>query len=116
MLLEISSGALFELLHNSPVTVLVLNGKSVVEQFQEIGDVRLTRQEMPTWSLRRGQAGAVSGHSYKGSVRKLGGIDMGREMLILGFNHNIQSSFGVTKQVRESIRDWVASTVREAEL
>jgi hypothetical protein len=47
-------------------------------------------------------------------VRALSGVQLGREVLVLGFNHNIQSSFGVTTRVRAAIRQWVARTVHEA--
>jgi len=113
-LLEISTGALAELLRESSVRILVLNGRSVVDQFQELASVEFVRRDMPTWSLRRGEEKTVAGYSYKGRVRKLAGIDLGRDILVLGFNHNIQSSFGVTNEVREAIRNWVAEAAEEA--
>ena len=33
---------------------------------------------------------------------------MNRDILVLGYNHNIQSSFGVTNEAIRAIRDWVA--------
>lgn len=32
-----------------------------------------------------------------------------RDILVLGYSHNIQSSFGVTTEVIGAIRDWVAA-------
>ena len=38
----------------------------------------------------------------------MSGIVLGRKILVLGFNHNIQSSFGVTTKVIQEIRSWIA--------
>lgn len=113
-LLSVAGDTLGQLLKASPVRILVLNGRSVVEQFEEMARVELERQEMPSWSLRRGSKPTVVGYSYKGVVRAMAGVDFERDILVLGFNHNIQSSFGVTNEVRASIRRWIGQTVREA--
>jgi hypothetical protein len=62
---------------------------------------------MPQWALPRRQQADVAGIAYKGIVREVSGISLGRELLVLGFNHNIQSSFGVTTEVRDAIRRWI---------
>jgi hypothetical protein len=41
------------------------------------------------------------------------GIDLERELLVLGFNHNIQSSFGMTTEVTTAIRHWIAEAAEE---
>ncbi len=112
-LLEASMGGLAKLLCGSSVDVLVLNGKSVVNAFEEIAGMTLTCQPMPEWSLRRGSEKMIPGNSYTGRVRTLRDSDLRREILVLGFNHNIQSSFGVTKEVRDSIRSWVGRVAQE---
>lgn len=116
LLLDIAGDTLGLLVRDSPIRILILNGKSVVDQFQLIADVRLEEQVMPTWTLnRRGKSG-VKGAAYTGVVNSLSGIEFGREILILGFNHNLQSSFGVTTKVIHSIRDWISQTVSDAGL
>jgi hypothetical protein len=65
---------------------------------------------MPEWSLRRWSKSHVAGIGYVGSVRRIGNIPLRKTVLTLGYNHNIQSSFGVTKSVRNSIRSWIAAT------
>ena len=55
----------------------------------------------------------MKGAAYTGVVNRLSGIEFGREILILGFNHNLQSSFGVTTKVIHSIRDWISQTVSD---
>lgn len=108
-LINVSVGDVFDLLQQSPVQVIVLNGRTVVEEFQKISNVKLICTKMPDWSLRRGKTESVPGYAYLGRTQKIGTIDLRRELLVLGYNHNIQSSFGVTNEVRKSIRDWISA-------
>lgn len=109
-LLSAAGDSLAQLLRDSPVRLLVLNGNSVVEYFQSIAGVRLERKEMQEWRLpRQGKAG-VAGFAYRGAVRELSGIRLENELLVIGFNHNIQSSFGVTTEVLSAIRRWISRT------
>jgi hypothetical protein len=113
-LLAVAGDTLALLLRDSPVRLLILNGSSVVEQFQEIADTYLEGRAMPGWSLPRRSQPDVTGFAYKGVVRKLSGIRLRHALLVLGFNHNIQSSFGVTSEVTDAIRRWVARSASEA--
>ena len=101
------------LLRDSPVSILILNGRSVVKYFEEISAISLDSLLMPEWSLGRSIDGGVKGIAYFGSTSHVGNIDLGRTILILGYNHNIQSSFGVTKNVVQNIRIWVANKTKE---
>ena len=40
-------------------------------------------------------------------------VDLGRDVYILGYNHNIQSSYGVTSSVRTSIQEWISHKAKE---
>ncbi|MGA3268067.1 MAG: hypothetical protein ABSE16_14725 [Verrucomicrobiota bacterium] len=111
-LLAVAGDTLGLLLKDSPVEILVLNGNSVIEQFQDIANVRLEKQAMEDWSLPRRSGLPVTGFAYTGVVRNLSGVELERDILALGFNHNIQSSFGVTKQVITAIRQWIAETTQ----
>ena len=113
-LLTIAADTLALLLRDSPVRILILNGRSVVEQFQDIAGIRLEQERMPTWSLPRQPKPDVTGLAYRGVVDALSGINLSHEILVLGYNHNLQSSFGVTRQVILAIRDWISSAVNEA--
>ena len=110
-LLRSNGDALGQLLRDSSIEVLILNGRSVVEQFQAISSGYLEAMEMPEWSLPRRVGPAVVGVSYEGKTDEVGGVDLGREVQVLGFNHNIQSSFGVTTKVIHAIRDWISESV-----
>jgi hypothetical protein len=112
-LLAIAGDTLGLLLRDAPVRVLILNGRSVVEHFQDISGIYLESQEMPKWSLPRQSKPDVTGIAYKGVVDTLSGIELGHNVLVLGFNHNIQSSFGVTTEVIHAIRAWIAKASKE---
>jgi hypothetical protein len=111
-LLRASGNFLGRLLGESVIDILILNGQTVVNEFQTTAGVLLDRQEMPEWSLPRASGQNVSGYAYSGSVYMIAGVPLERELRILGYNHNIQSSFGVTKVVIEEIRDWVTRSSR----
>lgn len=113
-LLAVAADTLGLLLRDSPVEVLILNGRSVVERFQDVAGICLEQRQMPAWSLPRQPKPDVGGVAYKGLVNTLSGIKLPHEILVLGYNHNLQSSFGVTNEVVLAIRDWIAGTVSEA--
>lgn len=102
---------LADVIRESEIEVLILNGRSVVDRFQESAGVRLATSRMSSWDLRRG-ASRVPGRAYWGLTKELAGTALGREVAVLGFNHNIQSSFGVTNEVRRSIRQWIGQRAR----
>ncbi len=113
-LLAVAADTLGLLLRDSPVRILILNGRSVVEQFQDVAGIRLDQHQMPAWSLPRQPKPDVTGLAYRGVVHALSGIRLPHEILVLGYNHNLQSSFGVTKEVILAIRDWISWVVNEA--
>ncbi len=51
--------------------------------------------------------------AYSGMVSTLAGMSLDREVLVLGFNHNIQSSYGVTNEVVDRIGNWIANASAE---
>jgi hypothetical protein len=112
-LLEIAADTLGLMLRDSPVRILILNGRSVVERFQEVAGVSLEKQEMPDWSLTRNAKRSVVGLAYRGLIDSISGIKLSREILVLGYNHNLQSSFGVTNEVILAIRDWISKEVEQ---
>lgn len=96
------------LLREAPVRLLILNGKTVVESLEKMAEVSFEKEAIPDWTLPRQSSGGVTGFAYRGAVRSLAGVKLRREVKVLGFNHNIQSSFGVTTQVTLAIRSWIA--------
>jgi hypothetical protein len=113
LLLSVASDTLALLLRNSPVRLLILNGRSVVEHFQLISGIQLDREQIPDSTLRRRTNPDITGYGFRGIVRTLSGIPLQHEILILGYNHNIQSSFGVTRGVIDAIRKWLSSVTED---
>lgn len=115
-LLSIAGDTLGQLLRNSPVRLLILNGKSVVNMFQNVTDVNLEETTMKDWMLPRRKQSGVVGIAYKGVVNKVLGVELQQSIVVLGFNHNLQSSFGVSKKVIASIQHWISHIADEVNL
>ncbi|MDE2991066.1 MAG: hypothetical protein OXU21_08375 [Chloroflexota bacterium] len=99
-------------LRASTIQVLILNGMSVIRGFQEFTGVELEAEEAPAWTLSRRSRRAVTGIAYTGQVDRVGGIGLDREVRVLGFNHNLQGSFGVSRDTTDAIRSWIADECR----
>jgi hypothetical protein len=115
LLLHTSGDALALLLRDSYVRVLILNGQTVVNHFREAFGATLDGVSMTGWNLPRASAKPVPGVAYQGIVETLRGVDLGRPVVVLGFNHNLQSSYGVTSKVIERINEWIGEIVDRAD-
>lgn len=113
-LISIGSEFLSEIINDSEIQIIILNGKSVVLNFEKMLDCKLESMEVSSWRLPR-KNNDVKGISYTGNIDKIGNIKLHRNIKILGFNHNIQSSFGVTNNVKKSIRSWIEMELTENE-
>jgi hypothetical protein len=115
-LLAFASDALGHLLRDASVRLLLLNGRTVIEGLQRVTGVAFEHAEMSEWTLPRQSGVGVVGYAYRGTVTRLAGVDLGRPLMVLGYNHNIQSSFGVTAKVKTAIRTWFSALLKEAPL
>ncbi|MBK8522470.1 MAG: hypothetical protein IPL54_16985 [Chitinophagaceae bacterium] len=113
LLLTSSSEYFASILNSSKIELLILNGRTVVNSLQKMSDVIFTEIHMPDWTLPRKESEGVSGYAYIGVINSIAGMPLKKSITILGYNHNIQSSFGVTKNVQKSIRDWVTEKTKE---
>ena len=68
---------------------------------------------MPDWELPRKKIPQVKGFAYSGLIDELSGLKLNKNIKVLGFNHNIQSSFGVTAYTRNAIKRWITNQVQE---
>ncbi|SHH48947.1 hypothetical protein SAMN04488109_4017 [Chryseolinea serpens] len=109
LLLELSGDTLGVLLKASKVNLLVLNGITVVQSFLKVSNCELEKRKIPNWTLPRIVGDGVAGYSYKGTVSKIGNIRLPRIVTVLGYNHNLQSSYGVTSDILKSIREWISN-------
>lgn len=108
-LLESTGDALGLLLRELPISVLVLNGQSVVRRFEFLIGAHLQARVMSGWELPRVSRSGVPGVAYTGEVDRIGGVQLSSPVTVLGYNHNLQSSFGVTGQVISRIGRWIGS-------
>lgn len=105
--------AFASMLQGSGIRVLILNGRTVVSGFEAVAEQELDEAEMPDWELARAGRPGVSGFAKVGVVNTVAGVRLDAQLMVLGFNHNLQSSFGVTNRVLKSICGWVAAAVRK---
>ena len=112
-LFAMSGDALGRLVRDSPIQILVLNGNSVISHLQKICTITFDSTRKPGWELPRPGGSGVAGYAFYGSVKTLAGVRLKREVAVLGFNHNIQSSFGVTREVKMSIQRWISKKTQE---
>ena len=104
--IELGTPSLVQTIIASDIRVLILNGSAVVKEFSRlVPDESLESRPMSSWSL---QGGRVRGVGYIGRVCRLGGLELDRELLVLGYNHNIQSSFGVTSEAVSHMATWIS--------
>jgi hypothetical protein len=54
--------------------------------------------------------------AFRGTLTQLSGVDLERSIVVLGYNHNLQSSFGVTTSVKKAIAKWVSAEVSEVQV
>ena len=95
--------------------MLILNGSTVIHNFQRVAESLLQPKEVSDWDLPRQNMSPVKGVAYKGAVRSVAGISLDRELQVIGFNHNLQSSFGVSNRVMSAIRKWVGTVLQEVQ-
>jgi len=112
-LLRSAGDSLGILLRDSPVRLLILNGSAVIKHFQSVADGDWVSLAMPDWSLPRRSGRHVPGYAFRSEVHTVCGVDLGHKVVALGFNHNLQSSFGVTRTVVGAIRRWISEQATE---
>jgi hypothetical protein len=84
-----------------------------VKRFEKMAGVRLNRLAMPGWTLPRSSGPPVHGSAYSGVIEVLAGIRLLRKVHVLGLNHNLQSSYGVTEDVVSAVSEWVGRVAKE---
>jgi hypothetical protein len=108
-LARLAAQALADMIASSPLRMLVLNGKEVVSHFEALAGLKLPAQRMPGWDLPRRSGRPVPGLAYCDRISSIAGVSLDRDLLVAGYNHNLQSSFGVTTAVRAGISEWIST-------
>ena len=102
-----ASGAIMgRVLRDAPIRLLILNGNGVLSRFEWLSDVAFREMDMPTWQLSGVGVHNSEGFAYQGIVDKIGGIDLGRAVAVVGFNHSLLSRY-MDVRVRNAIGQWV---------
>jgi hypothetical protein len=112
-LLAVGGNTLAVLLRDSSIRVLILNGRTVAAHLQKVANVDFEMTEMRNWTLPRKSGSGVVGVAFRGTLTQLCGVDLQRSIVVLGYNHNLQSSFGVTTSVKKAIAKWVSAEASE---
>lgn len=111
-LLNKGADILGHIINESKLEYIILNGTTVISTFENISNLVLNRTLQNSWQLERINNPHVLGYSFTGTFNKIGGVELNREIKILGFNHNIQSSFGITKEVMLNIKKWTNTIIK----
>jgi hypothetical protein len=102
---------LVEIIAASQLELIVLNGRSVVDAFAASTATDLDVVEVDHLRLPRKDGKYIPGLRWNGTITHIAGYDLGRQIRVVGFNHNLQSSFGVTKQVMRYIGEEVGEAI-----
>lgn len=111
--IENYGGILGQVVKSSKLKCIILNGRSVVSFMQELTNSELVEEYKPEWDLKRGKDGKVRGYSYQGKITRIGDVALPQPIKLLGYNHNLQSSFGVSKIVLDSVGNWVNKEIHK---
>lgn len=112
-LFRMSEDYLGKILKHSSIRLLILNGKSVVNSFEKITGSKLVWDHVPNWDLLRDKNKKVKGLSFIGEINNFQDIHFKKRIKIIGYNHNIQSSYGISREVLTSIRNWITLQSKE---
>lgn len=98
---------LAEIINSSSIRVIVLNGRTVVNGLLGIAEHEGQFQRIKEWQLPRNSTSGVMGYAFEGVLYSIGGVALKNRIYYFGYNHNLQSSFGVTRAVQASIGNWI---------
>lgn len=107
-LINASQEELKNCIENSEISTLILNGSSVIQGLLKSYDITLKKEEVKDWQIQT-KKGVISGFKFTGKLR----INSERDISILGFNYNLQSSFGLSKNIKNSIKAWISSELEK---
>jgi len=85
----------------------ILNGRTVLELFKEYFDLKYEINEVKDWEIKR-KTSPVKGYSFEASFFLKENSNI---IKVLGFNHNVQSSYGISKDILMSIKKWITNKI-----
>ena len=108
-MMETTGADLGRLVRDAPIRLLILNGIGMVSRFEWLAGVELTESEQPLWKLSGSQVRNDDGFAYQGAATRIAGVDLGREVVVVGFNHSLTSRY-MDAGVRRQIAEWICET------
>lgn len=103
-------------LKGSSIRVLFLGGRSAVNLFQQLAGTTLEGQGQESWDLHGRRGVYARGEAFRGTITSVSGTDLGREVLVLGMNHNPHTSFGLNGKVLASMAEWMKAAIQKDRL
>ncbi len=112
-LINHSNSVIEKVLSESSIETLILNGQSVVDIFKASYNCDFIKREISSLDLFRKNGRNVKGIIYQGTsgITNKNGV----QIKVIGYNHNIQSSFGITNTVLKSLRIEISKKINNHE-
>lgn len=110
-LLEESIDILGAILNCSNIKVLILNGQSVVNGLEKYSNSTFKKTAYPLLNMERKGDNVVRGYVYSGTIESVGTVRLKKEIKILGYNHNLQSSYGVSSRHSSELAKWIKQKI-----
>ncbi len=107
---QVSVNSIRKIIKYSKLELLILNGKTVIEMMSDLFNLKYRMEHDESIDLPRKSGNHIRGYFYFSELPFLN--SEGRKIHVIGYNHNIQSSYGVTKEVLNNIRDKISISMQ----
>jgi len=107
-ILEKFKDIFIDILDASDIDVIILNGKSVINQIQKTFNIFFEIEKAPQIDLCF-ENRIIGGYIFRGKL-----LSKNKIVKIIGYNHNIQSSFGLKTEVVNNLSKLIANFINDA--
>lgn len=111
IMLDSGIDTLTQLIERSHIKTIILNGHTIIKYVEALSNIHFEPILNNSLDIPRSN-GRVKGIVYKQHISRIGNKPLGREITLLGYNHNLQSSFGISKQIKDNIKQWLAYEIQ----
>lgn len=99
------------MLRGVPLDLVWLNGRSVVNGFQDLVGTSLVKEHVPALDVVDQSGSRKRGSAWYGSIDEIRGLPLGRSVKVLGWNWNLPSSPGANGKVDE-FAEWARNKLK----
>ena len=99
------------MLRGVPLDLVWLNGRSVVNGFQDLVGTSLVKEHVPALDVVDQNGSRKRGSAWYGSIDEIRGLPLGRSVKVLGWNWNLPSSPGANGKVDE-FAEWARNKLK----